>query len=99
MATAHGRRSRHARLADNPWAPRAPGAGQPVSGDPHMSKRSRAAASIVALLITATSITGVFASSHREAPLISGDPGADNTDLYAFVSPDNPDSLPIIANY
>ena len=30
------------------------------------------------------------ASSHREAPLIAGDPAADNTDLYAFVSPDAP---------
>ena len=29
------------------------------------------------------------ASSHREAPLISYDPEADNTDLYAFVSPDD----------
>ena len=64
-----------------------------------MSKRSSAAAAIGALLITATSISGVFASSHREAPLISGDPGADNTDLYAFVSPDDPNKLTIIANY
>ena len=39
------------------------------------------------------------ASSHREAPLISQDPTADNTDLYAFVSPDRPDSVTIIANY
>jgi Domain of unknown function (DUF4331) len=39
------------------------------------------------------------ASSHREAPLISQDPAADNTDLYAFVSPDRPDSVTIIANY
>jgi hypothetical protein len=39
------------------------------------------------------------ASSHREAPLISKDPGADNTDLYAFVSPDNPDTVTIVANY
>jgi uncharacterized protein DUF4331 len=39
------------------------------------------------------------ASSHREAPLISQDPMADNTDLYAFVSPDRPDSVTIIANY
>ena len=30
------------------------------------------------------------ASSHREAPSISRDPSADNTDFYAFVSPDNP---------
>jgi hypothetical protein len=42
---------------------------------------------------------GTFASSHREAPLISKDPGADNTDLYAFVSPDKPDTVTIIANY
>jgi hypothetical protein len=64
-----------------------------------MSKRSSAAAIVGALLITTTSITGVLASSHREAPLISGDPGADNTDLYAFVSPDDPNSLTIVANY
>lgn len=42
---------------------------------------------------------GTQASSHREAPLISKDPGADNTDLYAFVSPDKPDTVTIIANY
>ena len=39
------------------------------------------------------------ASSHREAPLISLDPTADNTDLYAFRSPDRPDTVTIIANY
>jgi len=39
------------------------------------------------------------ASSHREAPLISQDPTADNTDLYAFVSPDQPNTVTIIANY
>ena len=39
------------------------------------------------------------ASSHREAPLISQDPAADNTDLYAFVSPDRPDTVTIVANY
>jgi hypothetical protein len=64
-----------------------------------MSSRSKAAALLGAVVIAATSIGGVFASSHREAPLISGDPNADNTDLYAFVSPDDPDSLTIIANY
>ena len=41
----------------------------------------------------------VFASSHREAPLIANDPLADNTDLYAFRSPDDPNSITIIANY
>ena len=39
------------------------------------------------------------ASSHREAPLISNDPLADNTDLYAFYSPDEPGTITIIANY
>lgn len=41
----------------------------------------------------------VYASSHREAPLISNDPLADNTDLYAFRSPDDPTTITIIANY
>ena len=39
------------------------------------------------------------ASSHREAPLISADPQADNTDLYAFVSPDAPDTVTLISNW
>jgi Domain of unknown function (DUF4331) len=39
------------------------------------------------------------ASSHREAPLISQDPTADNTDLYAFVSPDKPSTATIISNW
>jgi hypothetical protein len=38
-------------------------------------------------------------SSHREAPAISKDPVADNTDTYAFVSPDNPGTVTIISNY
>lgn len=38
-------------------------------------------------------------SSHREAPEISNDPAADNTDLYAFVSPDRPDTVTILANF
>src|ERR1700729_2807556 len=38
-------------------------------------------------------------SSHREAPYISTDPVADNTDVYAFVSPDAPDTVTIIANF
>ncbi len=39
------------------------------------------------------------ASSHREAPLISADPQADNTDVYAFVSPDAPDTVTLIASF
>src|ERR1700690_1587936 len=38
-------------------------------------------------------------SSHREAPGISKDPVADSTDLYAFVSPDAPETVTILANY
>ncbi len=38
-------------------------------------------------------------SSHREAPEISKDPVADNTDVYAFVSPDKPDTVTLITNY
>ena len=38
-------------------------------------------------------------SSHREAPEISKDPVADNTDVYAFVSPDKPDHVTLIANF
>lgn len=39
------------------------------------------------------------ASSHREAPLIALDPTADNTDLYAFVSPDRANTVTLLANY
>jgi hypothetical protein len=38
-------------------------------------------------------------SSHREAPEIAKDPVADSTDLYAFVSPDRPNTVTIVANY
>jgi Domain of unknown function (DUF4331) len=38
-------------------------------------------------------------SSHREAPEISKDPVADSTDVYAFVSPDSPNTVTLIANY
>lgn len=57
----------------------------------------------IALLVLASILLsippGTRASSHREAPLISNDPQADNTDLYAFISPDAPDAVTIIANY
>jgi hypothetical protein len=64
-----------------------------------VSNRARVVGTAGALLIALTSVGGVFASSHREAPLIAGDPAADNTDLYAFVSPDDPSTVTIIANY
>ncbi|MBB5873286.1 hypothetical protein F4553_006720 [Allocatelliglobosispora scoriae] len=43
--------------------------------------------------------TASTASSHREAPLIAGQPRLDNTDLYAFVSPDNAATVTLIANW
>jgi hypothetical protein len=61
------------------------------------------AAAVVALCVALASRAGgpsaAKASSHREAPLISEDPSADNTDTYAFRSPDRPDTVTIIANY
>lgn len=41
---------------------------------------------------------GAGASSHREAPLISQDPAADNTDTYFFRSPDDPNTVTMIMN-
>ncbi|KQP64715.1 MULTISPECIES: DUF4331 domain-containing protein [unclassified Nocardioides] len=38
-------------------------------------------------------------SSHREAPEIAKDPAADGTDTYAFVSPENPNKVILIANF
>jgi hypothetical protein len=55
-----------------------------------------------ALLATSTLVSTpqvAQASSHREAPLISRDPSADNTDTYAFVSPDRPDSVTLIGSW
>jgi hypothetical protein len=57
------------------------------------------AALIVAFASRGGSPPAAQASSHREAPLISEDPSADNTDTYAFRSPDRPDTVTIIANY
>ncbi|HEV8275162.1 MAG TPA: DUF4331 domain-containing protein [Streptosporangiaceae bacterium] len=42
---------------------------------------------------------GAIASSHREAPLIAADPAVDNTDVYAFVSPDRPGYVTLMANF
>jgi len=59
-----------------------------------------------ALLLTAAAVVGAAtlgpgsgtASSHREAPLVAEDPSADLTDLYAFRSPDKPNTVTILAN-
>jgi hypothetical protein len=54
---------------------------------------------LVAALLHGPAPSTANASSHREAPLISEDPSADNTDLYAFRSPDKPDTLTIVSNF
>jgi hypothetical protein len=66
----------------------------------------RAAAALVAAagVSLAAALAGLGpstagASSHREAPLVAMDPAADNTDLYAFVSPERPGYVTFIANW
>ncbi len=57
-------------------------------------KQRLIAAALAAVGLTATG--AILAASHREAPLIAGDPNADITDVYAFVSYDkaNLDRMP-----
>ncbi|MEC4019131.1 DUF4331 domain-containing protein [Streptomyces sp. H27-D2] len=58
------------------------------------------AAALAASVAVVTLAPGVSsASSHREAPLIAGDPRADNTDVYAFTSPDRSDTVTLVANW
>jgi hypothetical protein len=57
------------------------------------------ALALLLILLRLNGPSSAFASSHSEAPLISQDPRADNTDLYAFVSPDNTNTVTMIANY
>lgn len=54
---------------------------------------------LVAVLVCMMPYLQANASSHREAPLISADPLADNTDLYAFKSPCDSEKIVLIANY
>jgi hypothetical protein len=55
------------------------------------------ALAIVSCLLGVTSVAS--ASSHREAPAIAEDQYADNTDVYAFISPEDPNRVVFIANY
>ncbi|MET8686355.1 DUF4331 domain-containing protein [Streptomyces sp. NPDC004732] len=58
-----------------------------------------AAGGLAAAGVSALAPGSAQASSHREAPLISGQPQYDNTDVYAFVSPDKPDTTTLVANW
>ncbi len=66
--------------------------------------RSRALVAAATIAIGAGLLGGLGplasnASSHREAPLVAADPQIDATDLYAFVSPERPDTVTIISNW
>jgi hypothetical protein len=61
--------------------------------------RSAFAVGGLAGVLTIGLLAPIGASSHREAPAITEDPVADNTDVYAFVSPDDPDSVTLVANW
>ncbi len=54
---------------------------------------------VTTIFLVALVMMPAQASSHREAPLLAQDPMADNTDVYAFVSPDDPDKVTLIANF
>jgi hypothetical protein len=62
-------------------------------------KRKITAAIFLLLMLLNMVPVQVWASSHREAPLILADPNADNTDLYAFRNPDDPNKVTIVANF
>ncbi len=64
-----------------------------------MSARKKALGAFGAAMVVAASATPALASSHREAPITSNDRQIDGTDTYAFVSPDNPDSVTIVGNF
>jgi hypothetical protein len=65
-------------------------------------RRSRTGVALalgLAAALTLSMFATSDASSHREAPLIMEDPVADNTDVYAFVSHDRPDTTTLISNF
>ena len=64
-----------------------------------MKKNFMSMQSMLAVIGFALCSGYLMSSSHREAPLIANDPLADNTDLYAFRSPADPNKIVIIANY
>jgi hypothetical protein len=72
--------------------------------DNRRGRRRKVAVAALALLAVAGSTAALApgaasASSHREAPLIAGEPRLDNTDVYAFVAPDATNSVNLIANW
>jgi hypothetical protein len=68
-------------------------------------KRRAGAVTAAGAVIVAVGIAGLgapnaaVASSHREAPMIAGEPQYDNTDLYAFLTPQANDSVTLVASW
>jgi hypothetical protein len=63
--------------------------------------KTRITRATLALAAAALAAIGgrAHASSHREAPAISNDPAADNTDVYAWVAPGSHDKLYVLTNW
>ena len=71
---------------------------------PTGGRRSAVALTAVGGVLLTTGLIGLggqgaTASSHREAPLIAGEPQYDNTDTYAFRSPDRRGTVTLLANW
>ncbi|GAC1444312.1 MAG: DUF4331 domain-containing protein [Mycobacteriales bacterium] len=66
-------------------------------------RRAGAALTAAGLAVTGSALAlapgSSLASSHREAPLTAANPLIDNTDVYAFVSPDNPAMTTLISDW
>jgi len=62
-------------------------------------KKLSLAAVCAGLVAAAIAVPLSMGSSHREAPNIMLDPGADNTDTYAFVPKDAPDRVVMVGNW
>ncbi len=70
-----------------------------IRTNPTASRFGAAAGAALATMMVAGVTSTANASSHREAPSIANDPAADNTDVYAWVTPGSHDKLNIIANF
>ena len=69
---------------------------------PYLSRARRIAGAFCAAALAGAWIAtppAARASSHREAPAISEDPSVDDTDAYAFVSPEKPDKVVLVGNW
>jgi Domain of unknown function (DUF4331) len=83
-----------------------PGTARPVRARTTRRRARRAGLGLIGVLAVGlvSALAGLgpgaaTASSHREAPLVAADPAIDNTDLYAFASPERPGYVTFVANW